>query len=355
MAEPGHDVVSDPGGTIPDMSSPATATPDGMLPGMPTRLFAATPTRLVTWLRCRRRYRMTYLDRPSPQRGAPWAHSSMGAAVHTALARWWQEPPATRTPGRAAALLAACWTSPGFRDDAQSDRWRDSSAQTVAGYVATLEPAAEPRGVERTVALRTPRLALSGRVDRIDERPDTDGEPELVVVDYKTGRSVPDTDEARTSLALAVYAAAAGRTLRRPASLVELHHLPTGRVIGWRHGPAGLARHLARADDIGAEVAAAHAAYRRLTGAGEGGSDGPAADRLFAPSPGPACSWCDVRSHCPEGRRVSADLPSWAGLADDPIGAGSPPGAQVAVTSRPDRREQGRTATGGWTRTGVVR
>lgn len=316
-------VVSDPRGTLPDVTTPAIATtdvtvPDGMLPGMPTRLFAATPTRLVTWLRCRRRYRMTYLDRPSPPRGAPWAHSSMGAAVHTALARWWQEPPATRTPGRAAALLAACWTSPGFRDDAQSDRWRDSSAHTVAGYVATLDPAAEPRGVERTVSVRTPHLALSGRVDRIDERPDADGGAELVVVDYKTGRSVPDAAEARTSLALAVYAAAAGRTLRRPASLVELHHLPTGRITGWRHGPAGLARHLARADDIGAEVAAAHAVARESTGPGGGAPVGPAAERLFAPSPGPACSWCDVRSHCPEGRRVSVELPPWAGLADDP-------------------------------------
>jgi len=312
----------------PHVPTPGVPTPDGMLPGMPTRLFGATPTRLVTWLRCRRRYRMTYLDRPSPPRGAPWAHSSMGAAVHTALARWWQEPELSRTPGRAAALVAASWTSPGFRDDAQSDRWRDSSAQTVAGYVATLDPAAEPRGVERTVALRTPRLALSGRVDRIDERPGGDGEPELVVVDYKTGRSVPDTDGARTSLALAVYAAAAGRTLRRPSSLVELHHLPTGRVLGWRHSPAGLARHLARADDIGAEVSAAHAVWARLTGTVAAGPGGAEADGLFAPNPGPACSWCDVRAHCPEGRRVSVDLPSWAGLADDPPvrGPGPEPG-----------------------------
>jgi len=283
------------------------------LPGMPTRLVAATPTRLTTWLRCRRRYRMAYLDRPPPPRGAPWAHSSLGAAVHTALARWWHEPPANRTPARAAALVAANWASPGFRDDGQSARWREASADTVARYVASIDPDTDPRGVERTVSVRTDRLALSGRVDRIDERAAEDGAAELVVVDYKTGRSVPGTDDARSSLALAVYAAAAARTLRRPAVLVELHHLPTGGVASWRHSAAGLARHLARADEIGVELAAAHASWPAVTESGPA-----AAAAAFPTSPGPACSWCDFRPSCPDGRRASPDLPPWAGLADVP-------------------------------------
>jgi len=54
--------------------------------GMPTRLFVCTPTRLTTWLDCPRRYRFAYLDRPTPTRGPPWAHNSVGAGVHTALA-----------------------------------------------------------------------------------------------------------------------------------------------------------------------------------------------------------------------------------------------------------------------------
>lgn len=256
--------------------------------------------------------------------------------MHTALARWWREPPAARTPGRAAALVAANWASPGFRDDAQSARWRAASADSVARYVATVDPGCEPRGVERTVGLRTGTLALSGRVDRIDERPtgagdagtgdsraaDIEagdsragdigaGDTELVVVDYKTGRSVPDDDEARGSLALAVYAAAAGRTLRRPATQVELHHLPSGRVASWRHTAVGLARHLARADDIGGELAAAHASWPALAEAGRA-----VVDAAFPASPGPACSWCDFRLSCPDGRRASPDLPAWAALDD---------------------------------------
>ena len=55
------------------------------LEGMPTALFVCTPSRLTNWLDCPRRYRMTYLDRPSPQKGPPWAHYTVGAAVHLAL------------------------------------------------------------------------------------------------------------------------------------------------------------------------------------------------------------------------------------------------------------------------------
>ena len=62
------------------------------LPGMPKRLYPCTPTRLSTWLDCPRRYRFSYLDRPQPPKGPPWAHNSVGAAVHSALADWWALP-----------------------------------------------------------------------------------------------------------------------------------------------------------------------------------------------------------------------------------------------------------------------
>ena len=36
--------------------------------------------------------------------------------------------------------------------------------------MAGLDPAAEPLGVERTVATRTDLIAVSGRIDRLDDR-----------------------------------------------------------------------------------------------------------------------------------------------------------------------------------------
>jgi putative RecB family exonuclease len=187
----------------------------------------------------------------------------------------------------------------------------------VEGYAATLDPADEPVGVERTVATRTDRIAVQGRIDRLDERPvpeeadgaGTDG-TELVVVDYKTGRHLLTTDDARSSLALAIYAVAAARSLRRSCHRVELHHLPTGNVLAWEHTDDTLARHLRRAEGIAAECAEADEAFKA-------GLPPERYDEVFAPRTGPGCGWCDFRRHCPEGQAASSTRKSWDGLADE--------------------------------------
>jgi RecB family exonuclease len=312
--------------------------------GMPRRLYSCTPTRLSTWLDCPRRYRMTYLDRPPPPKGPPWAHNSLGASVHNALAGWWRLPRPARTVAAAGDLLERGWLDDGFADDAQSAEHRRRCRAMVETYVAGLDPDREPLGVERTVATRTDKIAVSGRIDRLDDRParsrDTagggvagdsvagdsvagdraagdraagdraagDSGGELVVVDYKTGRHLLTVDDARSSMPLALYALAAERVMRRQCRRVELHHLPTGRVLAWEHTPESLARQLDRAQDIAAECASADERYRDPAGTGRG-------DDVFPPSPGSQCGWCDYRAQCPEGSKAAERRRPWDALA----------------------------------------
>ncbi|MEV4095119.1 RecB family exonuclease [Streptosporangium saharense] len=293
------------------------------LEGMPRRLYSCTPSRLNTWLDCPRRYRFTYLDRPAPQKGPPWAHNSVGVSVHNALAGWWREPYERRTPAMAGVLLNNGWIGEGFRDAAQAASWQARAREMVVGYAASLDPSDEPVGVERTVATRTSVIAVSGRVDRLDRR----GE-ELVVVDYKTGRRPLTEDDARSSLALAVYAVASSRMMRRPCHRVELHHLPTGSIVEWEHSEESLARHIGRAEEIATEASEADEAYRAWAGEAPRGSRTAAAgrtppavppqiDKVFPPRTGPLCSWCDFRAHCPEGQEAAGGRQPWDGLGDD--------------------------------------
>src|ERR1039458_515170 len=163
------------------------------LDGMPSRLYACTPTRLNTWLSCRRLYRMSYLDRPAPRKGPPWAHNSLGASVHNALAGWWRLPQPQRTVPAAAGLLDRGWINEGFASDAQSAAARDRARAMVEKYVAGLDPADEPAGVERTVGGRTGRITFSGRIDRLDDRRSAAGDRELAGVDDKNRRPPPRT------------------------------------------------------------------------------------------------------------------------------------------------------------------
>jgi RecB family exonuclease len=270
--------------------------------GMPERLYAATPTRLGTWQDCPRRYRMTYLDRPTPTRNGAWAHTSLGTAVHQGLADWWLLTASERTASAAAQAVRARWRPEGFRDDAQSERWRETAAQETGRYVVTQDAARAPVGVERTVSAHTERLVLSGRIDRLDDR---DGE--LVVVDYKTSRRPLGADAARDSLALAVYALAAGEVYRRPCLAVELHHVPTGKVVRHVFTPELLQHRITEADAIGAELARVDAAHQV----------GTSSDADFAPRPGPRCGWCDLRSHCPQGQAAGPARRPWAALEPD--------------------------------------
>jgi putative RecB family exonuclease len=288
------------------------------LASMPARLFACTPSRLAAF-DCPRRYRFSYLDRPPPPRGKPWAHNTVGAVAHLALAQWWMSPPARRTPELGGRLVEQNWQHVGFRDEAQSVQARDAAAGWVRGYLAERTsghyradsgPAeadrdrdAEPVGVERVVATRTARLAVSGRVDRIDQRGD-----ELVVVDYKTGRRRLTVDDARGSQALALYVLAVRRTLRRACRRVELHHLPTGEVAAFEHTDESLQRHVERAEQTADDIVAA-------TDTLASGAD---PDDVFPAAPSPACAWCDFRRNCPEGQAASRELDPWAGLAGEP-------------------------------------
>lgn len=273
------------------------------LDGMPEPLYPATPARLGTYLDCPRRYRMAYLDRPTPPKGPPWGHNSVGAAVHNALARWWDLPRDRRTPRAGGALLASGWLTDGFRDGRQVVAARERARAQVERYLADVDPDDVPVGIERTVSVTTACASLWGRVDRLDDR----GEG-VVVVDYKTGRSVLTVDHARSSLALAVYAAGAARTLRRPCTRVELHHLPTGDVVVWDHTEESLGQHLGRADALAAELGGLDERFKA-------GMPHDKADEAFPVRVGPQCGWCDFRSVCGPGQQVPRHQP-WDGVVE---------------------------------------
>jgi RecB family exonuclease len=278
---------------------PAPATEQLGFDGMPERLFVATPSKLATYEDCPRRYRYSYVDRPTPPKGPPWGHNSLGASVHTALRNWYGVAPDRRGSGALPTLLRATWVAEGYRDEDQQRAAYRTALAWLESYVAGLDPAAEPVGVERVVAAKTGVVAFNGRVDRIDRRGD-----ELVIVDYKTGRRDPDTDDARGSAALALYAYAASRVFRRQCHRVELHHLPTGTVAAHEHTDVTLDRAMTRAEATARDIRAAQAAV----------NNGVDPDLAFPVTPGSLCAWCDFRKACPAGVEAPLKQP-WSAVA----------------------------------------
>ena len=267
--------------------------------GMPRRLFRASPSKLLAWVDCPRRYRMQYLDRPAPPSRPQRGHTSFGVAVHNALRDWWDLPAEQRTPAAGAELVRSSWIDLGFRDADQSREWRELAQRQVVDYLDDVDPAHQPLGIERTVSLKTGVFTLQGRIDRLDDRG-----AELAVVDYKTSRWEPTDDDARTSLPLALYAAAAWKMFRRKCVRVELHHLPSGGVASHEHTGESLQRKIAEAESIAQDARRAEEDYAEF------GVD----SSRFPAKVGPLCQWCDFRAHCPAGQAFGPEKSDWAAL-----------------------------------------
>ncbi len=282
------------------MSTAGRVDGQGTLPGMPAPLWGGSPSKLLAFLDCPRRYRMQYLDRPTPRKRPQRAHTSLGLAVHNALRDVWDLP--APTPEAGGRLVERAWVDVGFRDAEQSGRWRGRMRAAVTAYLEAGGLARRPLGIERTVSFVSGDLRVQGRIDRLDDR---DGE--LVVVDYKTSRQVPTDDDARTSLPLALYAAAVWTMFRRPALRVELHHVPTGVVAAHEHTAESLTRKVEQARSIMRDARRADADHAER-GAGSA---------LFPARTGPLCAWCDLRAHCPQGQAIGPEKPDWAALGED--------------------------------------
>lgn len=240
-----------------------------------------------------------------PQR---WAHQALGLSIHAVLRDWFDLEPEHRSRDAVERLMQRSWIPVGYRSHEQSEQWQRSAASMTWSYLEGEGGQVEPHSRERSLGARTEAITISGRIDRLDVDGDDPEQRRLTVVDYKTGRTVPTADDARSSMALAAYAVCVQQSLRRPAQRVQLHHVPTGTIIEWQHTDASLQRHLQRLDRIGQEFAAAQEAV--VTGDGS-------ADEVFMASPGPLCGWCDHQASCAVGSKAAPPKESWAGLPSD--------------------------------------
>ena len=275
--------------------------------GMPERLFVCTPSKLGAFVDCPRRYRY-HLRRPAD----PAERRALGAQLARRERAHGSEKLvcAVRRPARAGCAAHAAQGDLGARGLSRR-RAGTSDLPAGPGLAGVLRgdarPADEPLGVERVVATKTAVLAFNGRADRIDSRPGPDG-PEAVIVDYKTGRSGMDADDARGSQALALYAYAAAARVPPP--------VPPGRAASPADRHGGGARAHRRVAGPAGVPGRGHGPRHHGRGESGGGRRGPGR-RSSRPTRAPLCRGATSGAAARPARRPRPRSPGprWRHLA----------------------------------------
>lgn len=191
---------------------------------LPTSL---SPSKVSSFKDCALAFRFSAIDKlPEP----PSAAMTKGTLVHRALQLlFWDEPPGRRTLeaafGKLARAKAELATDPEFTGldlDAEAAATFFAEAEQLVRKYFELEDPNEVRviGVELRLEARLGNLLLRGIIDRLE----LDADGELVITDYKTGRSPGTNFELPRMAGVHFYAFLCEQVLgRRPARIQLLH------------------------------------------------------------------------------------------------------------------------------------
>lgn len=256
---------------------------------LPTSL---SPSKVSAFKECALAFRFSAIDR-LPEPPSPWA--TKGTLVHRALQLlFWDEPPGRRTQTAAMAKLEVAkaematdpeFTGLGLSDD-ETQQFHDEAAALVQKYFE-LEDPNEVRvlGVELKLEVRLGSLTLRGIIDRLE----LDDDGELVVTDYKTGRSPGVDYELRRMGGVHFYAFLCEQVLGRRPARIQLLHLAEPVAISLAPSEQAIR-------GLRNRTLAIWSAVERACQTGD-----------FRPKVSRLCDFCSYKAYCPA---FGGDLPA---------------------------------------------
>ncbi len=243
---------------------------------------ALSPSKLSSFTTCALQFRFANIDRiPEP----PTQATSRGTLVHAALEHLFTLPPDERVPTVADHCVDVAfaayrdhpeWTDLDLDDETEAAMVAEAR-QLVANEFLLEDPSAvTTMGIELKLEVDLGGLKLRGIIDRLDL---VDGE--LVVTDYKTGRSPNDISARSRMQGVHVYSLMCERFFgRRPVRVQLLHLAEPVAVIAepTEQSTRALERRL-QAVWSAVESACEHEDFR--------------------PRPSALCGWCSFQQWCP--------------------------------------------------------
>lgn len=225
------------------------------------RKFVISPTKLRTYLTCPAKYRLEYIDRLGKFYHRARAGYAFGNSLHRALDAFHNAGGAESVSAEAlTASLEQVWVAGGYAGTEQEAAYREEGLRILQEYHAaavtareTVPEAPPPTTLwtEKTLRMQlTPEIALSGRIDRVDEHADG----ALEILDYKSGRETVTEEDVKNSLALSIYQILIKNQLPERRVFATLVALRTGARASAELGAAERAELTAGIQETGEEI-----------------------------------------------------------------------------------------------------
>ena len=248
---------------------------------LPTSL---SPSKVATFKDCALAFRFSAIDKlPEP----PSMPAVKGTTVHKALELLFDDDATARTPERAQERLveALAWVAeePEYvaleLSDDDASTFAKDAARMVERYFTLEDPRRiHPVGTELMLETHIDSLLVRGIIDRLEE--DADGQ--LVVTDYKTGRTPSQAQEQSRLGGVHFYAFLCERVLGRLPARIQLVYLGSQPQIITTTPSAQSVRGMQQR--VGAIWSAVERACERED---------------FRPKKSALCNWCAFQAYCP--------------------------------------------------------
>ena len=248
---------------------------------LPTSL---SPSKVATFKDCALAFRFSAIDKlPEP----PSMPAVKGTTVHKALELLFDDDADARTPERAQERLveALAWVAeePEYvaleLSDDDATTFANDAARMVERYFTLEDPRRiHPVGTELMLETHIDSLLVRGIIDRLEE--DADGQ--LVVTDYKTGRTPSQAQEQSRLGGVHFYAFLCERVLGRLPARIQLVYLGSQPQIITTTPSAQSVRGMQQR--VGAIWSAVERACERED---------------FRPKKSALCNWCAFQAYCP--------------------------------------------------------
>lgn len=161
-------------------------------------------SQLYTFLNCQLQYKLKYILKiPEPAKGV----ASFGSTIHISLENFYREFLQNKKIGRDRLLqiYRSSWIPLGYSSKAYEMRMKKEGEKMLKNYFSKLhDPKVKILDLERFFKIKIDDIIISGKIDRVDQKPGN----KIEIIDYKTGKKSGDQDKPK-NLQLSIYFLAA--------------------------------------------------------------------------------------------------------------------------------------------------